>query len=108
METEIEELFQLGFTKNEKGLSEESIVEFMKVLSLNPNHIAALYQISYALSRLNRHEEALIYSSKVIELHPDWDSYMGRAAIKKALGDIEGEEADRNKAWSIGKIACWG
>ena len=108
METEIEQLFQFGFTKIEKGMSEESIVDFMKVLSLIPNHIAALYQISYALCRLNRHKEALIYSSRVVDLTPDWYSFMERAAIKKALGDIEGEEADRNKAWEIGKIACWG
>lgn len=108
METEIEQLFQLGLNKSDQGLTEESIIDFLKVLSLNPNQIASLCQMSYALSRLNRHEEALIYSSKVIELHPDWYSYMERAAIKKALGDIEGEEADRNKAWEIGKIACWG
>jgi len=108
MENTIEEMYKSGLDKMEQGLIEESMIDFQKVLSVNPNHIASLTQISYALYKLNRLEESLIYATKVVELHPDWDSHMERADIKKAMGDFTGEEEDRNKAWDIGKIACWG
>lgn len=31
-----------------------------------------------------------------------------KVGIASKLNNAEGEEADRNKAWEIGKIACWG
>ena len=108
IEIEVEQLFQSGADKLDKILYQDAIEDFLSALSLNPNHIASLYQISYSLCGLSRFEEALIYSTKIIELSPDWNSYMNRANFKKALGDIIGEEDDRNKAWAIGKIACWG
>lgn len=107
-ESAVEMHFQSGAEKRDKGFYEESIVDFLQALSIDPNHIASLYQISYALCSLNRYEDALIYSDKIIALDHDWNSYMQRAAIKKAMGDIIGEEADRKTAWAIGKIACWG
>ena len=108
MENTIKEMYKSGLEKVEQGLIEESMIDFLKVLRISPNHIASLTQISYALYKLNRLEESLIYATTVVELHPDWDSHMERADIKKAMGDFTGEEEDRNKAWDIGKIACWG
>ena len=104
----IESYFLSAENKRTDSLYEEAIIDYQKIISINPSHYDALNQLSCSLLQLKQFDEALQYSNKLIELHPDWDSYMGRAAIKKALGDIEGEEADRNKAWSIGKIACWG
>jgi hypothetical protein len=36
------------------------------------------------------------------KLDPDWYSYMGRAGIKEALNDIEGQKEDEDKARAIG------
>ena len=108
IELEVEQLFQSGADNLDKKLYEAAITDFLKVLSINPNHIASLYQISYSLCGSDRSEEALIYSTRIIELTPDWNSYMYRATVKKSLGDIVGEQEDINKAWNIGKIACWG
>jgi tetratricopeptide (TPR) repeat protein len=107
METEAQQLFQSGADKREKGLYEESIVDFLSALSINPNHLAANYQMVYSLSSLNRLKEALFYANRIVELFPYWDTYEKRAWIKENLGDLSGAEADRNEGRKIPKDDCW-
>ncbi len=108
MKTAIDQFFQSGEDKRNKGLYEEAIIYYEKAIAINPSHFVALNQLSYSLLQLKKYEEALYYSNKLIEISPDWETYMARAEIKQEMGDIIGAEQDRKKAWDIGKIACWG
>ena len=103
---EAEQLFQSGADKREAKQFEESIADFTKALSINPNHIPSNMQITYSLCSIGRNREALPYADKVIEIHPDWDTYEFRAAIKKSIGDFEGAEQDYKIAWAIPKDGC--
>jgi tetratricopeptide (TPR) repeat protein len=105
-EIEAEKLFQYGAAKREAKQYEESIIDFTKALSINPNHIPSNMQITYSLCAIGRNKEALPYADKVIELLPDWDTYEHRASIKKSLGDIEGAEQDYQIAKGIPKDGC--
>lgn len=98
----IEAIFYKGYATRELHLYDESIEYFKKVLSINPNHLAALIQMSYCLCRLKRDEEALIFMDRAIDIDSDWHTYMHRAAIKKSLGDFEGAKMDEDAAWEIG------
>ena len=99
--------FHSGAVKRDKGLYEESIVDFLQALSINPNHVAANYQMIYSLSSLNRQNEALIYANKIVELAPSGNTYEQRAFVKEALGDFDGAKEDTQIAWSIPKEDCW-
>jgi len=99
-------LFQSGASKLDNKQYYESISDFTKALSINPNHIPSNMQITYSLCALGRNKEALPYADKVIELLPDWDTYEFRAAIKKSIGDLEGAEQDYKIAWGIPKDGC--
>ena len=107
METEAEQLFQSGADKREKGLYEESILDFLSALSINPNHLAANYQMIYSLHSLNRFNEALFYANKIVELEPSHSTYEQRAYVKGELGDLEGAAEDKKISWSIPKDDCW-
>lgn len=106
MQAEVEQLFQSGADKFDKGLYEEAIDEFSKALSINPNHLSSNYQIAYSLCRLERNLEALVYANKIVEIDPDWGAYEYRAAIKKGIGDLEGAKEDYKIAWTIPKDGC--
>ena len=105
-EEEVEKLFRSGAAKREAKQFEESIADFTKALSINPNHIPSNMQITYSLCSIGRNREALPYADKVIEIHPDWDTFEFRAAIKKSIGDFEGAEQDYKIAWGIPKDGC--
>ena len=107
MQILVEMFFNSGAEKRNKGLYQDSIVDFLQALNINPNHIASLHQISYSFSHLKKYDDALKYLTKVIELTPDWYAFMGRAAIKKAIGDLSGEQEDIYQAWAIGKDCCF-
>ena len=101
------QIFQSGASKRENGLYEESIVDFLSALRINPNHLAANYQMVYSLTSLNRYNEALFYANKIVELEPSHSTYEQRAYVKAELGDLEGAEEDKKISWSIPKDDCW-
>ena len=103
---DVEEFFKSGAAKLDAKLYEESITDFLKTLSINPDHIAANFQICYSLCSLKRYRKALAYADKLIEICPDWDTYEHRAAIKKSLGDWYGAEEDYEIARGIPKDGC--
>lgn len=77
---------------------------FLKVLSIDPNHVAALINMSYCHCIFNRYEDALNFMNKAIEIDTDCHTYMHRATIKKKLVDIEGAMLDEEAAWAIGHV----
>lgn len=95
--------FYKGFATRDLYLYEESMEYFTQMLSFNPNHVAALIQMSYSLCALKRYEEALIFMNRAIENDSDYYTYMDRARIKEALGDLEGAAMDEEAAGEIGR-----
>ena len=100
--TNEEAYFNRGFAKREIEQYEDAIDDLNRVLDIDSDHVAALHNLKYCLCALNKDTEALPIMNRVIKLNPDWYSYMGRAGIKEALADVEGQKKDEDKAWEIG------
>ena len=100
--TSADAYFEKGYAKRETQQYEDAMVDLNLALDIDPDHIAALYNLKYCLCSLNKDTEALPIMNRIVQLDPDWWSYMGRAGIKEALGDIEGQKQDEAMAWEIG------
>ena len=64
----------------EKGMLEESIIEYKKVLQLDPNYIQAYYGLAYSYEEKGMHKEAISY----LEEAEFFDSHRA----KKELGEF--------------------
>lgn len=91
--------FKRGWEDSEKGLLDESIKEFSKVIQINPNSIEAYYNRALAYEKKEKFNQAITDYSKVIESYPEYaQAYVGRGVNYAQKGDENRALDDFNKA----------
>ncbi len=77
---------------------DKAIINFTKVIELNPKEASSFYNRGYAKVKLNDYQSAIEDFSKSIELDPLYlHSYIIRAIVKKELNDYKGAIEDYTK-----------
>jgi Flp pilus assembly protein TadD len=90
--------YQLGLSDLRLGLSAEAIVQFSRAIELQPDYPEALVLRGRLLALGGRIPEALADLSTALRLDPQPATYLGRATIRGAAGDLEGAVADCTEA----------
>jgi len=101
----MEELYRLaqtylcrGITYGEKKSDKESMQDFDKALSINPNFSTCLTNRGILLIREGKPQEALKDLEKAIALNPlSWDAHVAKSDIHKNLGDTKAYAQDRQE-----------
>jgi tetratricopeptide (TPR) repeat protein len=89
----------LGQALGQLGRWEEAVVEYGRVLEVNPKSAVVRHQLGYALMRLERWKEAEIELRKAAELHP------GSVVVWQQLGDVLRELGRRGEAVEVDRRA---
>jgi len=66
--TNVEALFELGNIYERQGLYEKAILEYRKVLALNPDFVDAIEHLAFLLEKLNRDHEASPLWERILSL----------------------------------------
>jgi tetratricopeptide (TPR) repeat protein len=86
--------FKKGLDFSERGLLDESIREFSKVIQINPNSIEAYYNRALAYEKKEKFNQAITDYSRVIESYPEYaQAYVGRGVNYAQKGE-EGKALD--------------
>lgn len=84
-----------------EGKNQEALADLERAISLRANG-DAYYQQGETFASLGKQQQAIEAYTRAIGLLPTSPFvYYSRAAAKKAIGDIDGSEADRNAAFKL-------
>ncbi len=81
-----------------KGKEEQAIESFNKAIDKYEGYEQAYERRGVACHRLGRLEDAILDFTKSISLHVNPEAYLGRAIVKRALGDTVGALVDLDLA----------
>jgi len=101
----INDYYQSGNRKKELKNFEGAILDYNKVIELDPTYNFAYYNRAEAKLGIKDYRGAIEDYSKNIEIYPnDSKAYYKRGIIKLALGDKEDGCLDLNKAKELGMV----
>ena len=93
-----DEYFDIAYEMGESGNHKGAILNFTKVLELEPNDYMAYMNRGWNKAQLGDYYAAISDYNKAIVLNPQYvKAYYNRAWSKKEIGDIQGSIADYTK-----------
>ncbi|MDP2189440.1 MAG: tetratricopeptide repeat protein [Sphingobacteriaceae bacterium] len=98
----IEALYARGLLIQNQGYSDSALIDYKKILDINPKHIDATYNIGYVHLLEKRFDEAIVWFSKTIEIDPkSHRAFHNRGLAYELKGDSKMAVQDYKEALKI-------
>lgn len=92
-------LYNLGTVCDEVGRNDETLIYYMKVITLDSTYIDAYANIGFTYQNRGDYNKAIEYYNKVLELDSNEPlGYSNRGFNRMKLGDLKGAMKDINKS----------
>lgn len=79
--------FNRGQAEKAKGLGNDAIADFERVVAINPKLAQARFELGWAYAAKGRYQESLTQFDAAIHADPDYaNAYYGKALVEKHLG----------------------
>lgn len=92
----------LGIALVEKGAVTEAMINYLKVIAINPRHAAAHYNLGLALVKTGQADQALLFFDRAVKLSPQLaEARVGKAAALAEQGHADQAVSELKQALAI-------